>query len=133
VLEATNLPLAAIICAAREMPIDGSTWPIWHPCAPLLLTRLCESQVQDSAGDFSQLPFDPEQSLSQVPSALAQSAVSRTLRRHGIHAFEAKNGTSAIALFEVQQAEIEVVLLDINLPDMLGGEVFETLEQIRQV
>ncbi|HZS55060.1 MAG TPA: response regulator [Bryobacteraceae bacterium] len=59
-----------------------------------------------------------------------RSAVSKTLRRHGFPVFEAGDGISAVALFAGHVAEIQVVLLDINLPAMSGLEVFEALQQI---
>jgi CheY-like chemotaxis protein len=62
---------------------------------------------------------------------LLRQAVATMLRRHGFTAFEAEDGTSAIALFKARQAEIGLVLLDMTLPGISGGEVFETLEQIR--
>src|SRR4051812_6743677 len=162
VLEATNLEQAATICSAREISIDlaildaaaepGLKWPMWHPCAPLL-TILSESEAQNSSDDFWQLPFDPDQLLSQVESAVAESGavkggemrgvlivednellrhvVTATLRRDGFSVLEAENGTSAIALFKAHEAEIGLVLLDMALPDMSGEQVFETLEQIR--
>jgi DNA-binding response OmpR family regulator len=162
VLEATNLEQAANICSARDISIDlaildvaaepGLKWPMWHPCAPLL-TILSESQAQNPPDDFWRLPFDPDQLLSQVRSAVAGSgavkdgerravlivednellrhAVTTTLRRYGFSVFEAEDGTSAIALFKAHEAEIGLALLDMTLPDMSGEQVFETLEQIR--
>src|SRR4051812_17803132 len=162
VFEATNVEQAATICSAREESIDlamleaaaepGLTWPTWHPCAPLL-TILSESQAQHPHDDFWQLPFDPDQLLSQVRSALAESgevkgdevrtvlmvednellrhAVATMLRRDGFFVFEAEDGNSAIALFEAHEAEIGLVLLDMTLPGMSGEQVFEKLEKIR--
>jgi DNA-binding NarL/FixJ family response regulator len=81
VVEATNLQEAATLCSARGTPIDlaildadaesGSKWPIGHPCAPLLTIRP-ESYAQNPPDDFWQLPFDPDQLLSEVSSALAE-------------------------------------------------------------
>ncbi|MFL6415158.1 MAG: response regulator [Bryobacteraceae bacterium] len=114
---------------------------------------MSESQAQNPPDDFWQLPFDPDQLLSQIRSALSYSgavnrgdmravlivedngllrhAVATMLGREGFSVFEAEDGTSAIALFEAHEAEIGLVLLDVTLPDMCGGQVFETMEQIR--
>jgi CheY-like chemotaxis protein len=162
VLEATDLEQAAIICSARMESLDlailetaaepGLTWPRSHPCTPLL-TILPEFQAQYPSDDFWQLPFDPDQLLSQVRSALAEGkgvssgemqailmvednellrhAVATMLRRHGFFVFEAEDGSSAISLFEANQTKIGLALLDINLPGESGEKVFERLEEIR--
>ncbi len=82
VVEASNSRQAETICSVDEVPIDlvirdagaesGFEWPPWRPRAPLLLTER-ESQSQNSPDDFWRLPFDPEQLLSQVHTALAQT------------------------------------------------------------
>jgi|GEM_PF-1784975 CheY-like chemotaxis protein len=130
----------------------GSKWPISHPCAPLL-TIVSEAQAQNASDDFWQLPFDPDHLLSEVRSALPadngveggemsavlmvednemlRHAIATMLRRDGFSVFEAEDGASAIALFEAHQAEIGLVLLDMDLPGISGEQVFENLEKIR--
>ena len=46
----------------------------------------------------------------------------------GIHVFEAENGQEAFDFIKSGQAKIDVVLLDMAMPEMDG---FETLEKIR--
>jgi CheY-like chemotaxis protein len=82
VLEAANSRHAEAICSVNELAIDlvirdaspesAFRWPPSRPPAPLLKITP-EFQVQDSPGDFWRLPFDPEQLLSQVSFALAQT------------------------------------------------------------
>jgi DNA-binding NtrC family response regulator len=82
VLEAANSTHAEAICSVDELAIDlvirdsapksEFRWPSSRPPAPLV-TIPPEFQVQDPPGDFFRLPFDPEQLLSQVSSALAQT------------------------------------------------------------
>ncbi|MFL6446958.1 MAG: response regulator [Bryobacteraceae bacterium] len=162
VLEATNLEQAGTLCSGREISIDlaildagaepALNWPIWHPCAQLV-TIFSECEAQNPPDDFWQLPFDPDQLLSRVRSAVGDSgavkvsemravlivednellrhAVATMLRRCGFSAFEAEDGSSAIAQFKAHEAEIGLIVLDMTLPGMSGEEVFETLEQIR--
>ena len=62
---------------------------------------------------------------------LLRHAVATMLRRDGLFVFEAKDGSSAVELFEAHEAEIGLVLLDMSLPGMSGEQVFEQLEKIR--
>jgi DNA-binding response OmpR family regulator len=91
VLEATNPQHAESISSVREIPIDlvirdalaesDFSWPEWRPWAPvLLLTTLSRSRIQNSPDDFWRIPFDPEQLLSEVRSALAQDRNSERCR-----------------------------------------------------
>jgi two-component system, cell cycle sensor histidine kinase and response regulator CckA len=62
---------------------------------------------------------------------LLRHAVATMLKREGLSVFEAEDGTSALALFRAHETEIGLVVLDMTLPGICGGEVFEKLEQIR--
>lgn len=88
VLEATNAREAETICFAGEIPIDlvilntaaelDFKWPQRRPCTPVLLLRMpSEHQFQTPHDDFWQLPFDPEQLLSDVGSALAETGAAK--------------------------------------------------------
>jgi two-component system, cell cycle response regulator DivK len=51
--------------------------------------------------------------------------VKRVLNSHGYHVFEAKNGLEGLSV--AQRENIDLILLDINLPDIDGYEVARRL------
>jgi PAS domain S-box-containing protein len=57
--------------------------------------------------------------------------VSRMLRMKGFTVIEAANGKVGVELFRSRAPEIDVVLLDLTLPGMSGGEVLTELRRIQ--
>ena len=57
--------------------------------------------------------------------------VSKMLRMEGFSVLEASDGSAAVELFRDNEPEIALVLLDMNLPGMIGPEVFADLRRIR--
>ncbi len=53
------------------------------------------------------------------------------LRKYGYTVFEARDGTTALDIFASHSAKIDVVLLDLTLPNMSGAEILLRLRQIR--
>ena len=104
VLEAANPHHAEAICSVDDFAIDlviceaspesAFRWPPWRLPAPLL-TIAPESQVQDSPGDFWRLPFDPEQLLSQINSALTQTGPPKVVAIDQKRAERAEGNASA--------------------------------------
>lgn len=52
------------------------------------------------------------------------------LARLGADALEAPDGATALALYRQHAGSIDLVLLDVNLPDVKGTEVLAALRQI---
>jgi two-component system, cell cycle sensor histidine kinase and response regulator CckA len=59
------------------------------------------------------------------------SVVSIALRTQGFRVLEAHDGRSGVDLFQVHQAAIDVVVMDLTLPDLSGREALSELQQIR--
>lgn len=57
--------------------------------------------------------------------------LSEELQEHGYAVYTASNGLEGIALFEAGRGEFDVVLLDINMPEMSGLDVFRRIKAIR--
>ncbi|HTX92806.1 MAG TPA: response regulator [Anaerolineales bacterium] len=57
--------------------------------------------------------------------------VKRVLESRGYHLLEAENGTRGLAMAEAQ--DVDLVLLDINLPDIDGYEVARRLRKSTKV
>ena len=60
-----------------------------------------------------------------------RNAVSKLLRTQGFRVLEAHDGRSGLDLFQVANAAIDVVLLDLNLPRLSGREALTELQRIR--
>ena len=60
-----------------------------------------------------------------------RGAVSRLLRIEGFRVLEAEDGRSGVDLFQVHEAAIDVIMLDLNLPRFSGRETMRELQQIR--
>jgi len=52
------------------------------------------------------------------------------LERLGYRALVARSGAEALSLYEQRQAEIDLVILDMIMPGMGGGAVFDRLRSI---
>jgi two-component system, cell cycle sensor histidine kinase and response regulator CckA len=58
-------------------------------------------------------------------------AVSKMLRKLKFSVIEASDGRTGVDLFRASQKEIDVVLLDLTLPGMTGGEVLQEVRRLR--
>ena len=87
----------------------------------------------------------PQRKVSQLPTSASAkretvlvvddeyqviSLLKRLLNGCGYTVVTAENGKKAIAIYESQQAEIDLVLLDIVMPEMRGLECFRKLKEI---
>jgi two-component system cell cycle sensor histidine kinase/response regulator CckA len=61
-----------------------------------------------------------------------RTPVTKILISKGFRVIEAADGRTALECFRERQAEIDVILLDMTLPQMSGPEVFEELRALRQ-
>jgi CheY-like chemotaxis protein len=52
------------------------------------------------------------------------------LNQMGHTVFAAKSGEASIALYEAKRGEIDMVILDMVMPEMGGGEIYEKLREI---
>ena len=62
---------------------------------------------------------------------LVLDATRRMLERLGYRVLEAKSGTDALDVAGRHEGEIDLVILDIQLPDMHGKEIYPRLSQLR--
>jgi CheY-like chemotaxis protein len=54
----------------------------------------------------------------------------KMLTRLGYRVWMARNGNKAVELYEQRRSEIELVILDMVMPGMAGGEIFDRLRSI---
>jgi CheY-like chemotaxis protein len=79
------------------------------------------SGIRSSAGTI--LLVEDEDELRQ--------AVAKMLRKEGFMVMEASNGAAAVDLFQANEPDVGVVLLDMTLPGIDGREVLSRLQAIR--
>ena len=60
-----------------------------------------------------------------------RAPIAKLLRRRGCVVFETADGNTAIDLFRNRAGEIDVVLLDVTLPDVSGADLMVLMALIR--
>ncbi|MFN7994415.1 MAG: PAS domain-containing protein [Bryobacteraceae bacterium] len=108
-----------------SLPGQGTTFRVFLPVSDEpAMARGVPARVE--AGRSAQrtiLVVDDEEVVRRV----AQSA----LERAGMRAFVAGSGYEAVRVFRNHASEIDVVLLDVTLPDLGGPEVLRAIRQVR--
>jgi CheY-like chemotaxis protein len=106
-------------------PGQGSRFEILLPCS-----TESERRGHDKAVSAAGEAATPGGTVLVVEDEdLLRLAVSKMLRRQGLTVIEAANGKSGVDLFRASGPEIDVVLLDMTLPGMSGGEVLSELRR----
>jgi CheY-like chemotaxis protein len=72
--------------------------------------------------DATVLVVDDDPAVARVATRMLESA--------GLRVLVARDGREALALHDEQQGEIALVLLDLNMPGLLGDEVFRALRRV---
>ncbi len=108
-------------------PGEGSRFEVLLPCAGELPQDTRDTSQPDSAGEAgigrTVLVVEDEEEL--------RLAVTKMLCKQKFSVIDASDGRTAVELFRANQQAIEVVLLDLTLPGMTGGEVLQELRQMR--
>ncbi|MBK8792502.1 MAG: response regulator [Holophaga sp.] len=67
--------------------------------------------------------------LSVDDSATMRRIVGRVVATLGMEMVEASNGLEALAILETQYAEISLIVLDVNMPEMDGHETLLAIKK----
>lgn len=100
----------------------GATFHIYLPISERAITREREREKMLVGGSETILLVDDEQQVIDVQREL--------LERLGYRVFVARSGAEAIKIYLEQKDSIDLVVLDLIMPGMDGGETFEELKQI---
>jgi CheY-like chemotaxis protein len=100
----------------------GTTFSIYLPASNQSVEEISETYEQIIKGDKTILLVDDEEIVIDVGSQL--------LKKLGYNVIEAGNGKEAIQLFGEWRDKIDIVILDMIMPDIGGGEVYDRIKEI---
>ncbi len=111
------------IITASSKPGHGATFNIYLPLSDKTVFKDIPSTAMIAKGSETILLVDDENMILEVGQEL--------LKRLGYRVITAKNGEEAIEVVKRMRSEIDLVVLDMIMPDMNGGETFDRLREIR--
>ncbi len=101
---------------------QGSQFSIFLPASDKKVLKITEPAPEIMQGSGTILIVDDEEMVLDVGA--------RVLKKLGYTVQESNNGRNAVALYKKLQDKINLVVLDIVMPDMGGGEVYDRLKEI---
>ena len=127
----TGLGLASVygIIKAHQGYIDvesekgrGTTFKIYLPSSESRSGEASERADHPVEGSETILVVDDEPMILEVAVEV--------LRELGYTVFEAQGGRQAVELYNKERAAIDLVILDMIMPDMAGGEAYDKIKEI---
>jgi len=101
----------------------GTCFRIFFPASDKKVTEPKEPTPEIKQGSGTILIVDDEEMVLDIGI--------KVLKKLGYTVLNAKNGREAVALFQEHGDTINLVILDIVMPDIGGGEVYDRLKEIR--
>lgn len=109
------------IITVYSTPGEGTTFHIYLPASPKQATTLPRFPDGVVRGQGTILVIDDEPAILKVAEHL--------LKALGYTVFTAQGGRAGVELYRQRALEIDLVILDMIMPDMHGDEVFDKLRQ----
>lgn len=103
---------------------EGTTFQIHLPASEKKAVKEVESTLKISPGSETILLVDDEQMILQVGREM--------LEKMGYKVLPAENGLKALKIYEKERDNIDLVLLDMIMPRLSGGETFSGLKKLKQ-
>jgi two-component system, cell cycle sensor histidine kinase and response regulator CckA len=100
----------------------GTTFEIYLPSTTKKIGKVAKDSLKLIKQSGTVLLVDDEASVRKVVMSI--------LEEIGYRVLSARNGQEAIELYRNNKNEIDIVLLDMIMPDMGGGEVYDRLKDI---
>ncbi|MBN1637281.1 MAG: PAS domain S-box protein [Deltaproteobacteria bacterium] len=101
---------------------NGTTFTIYLPASTKTVEVEKTGVLETLTGVETVLLVDDEEMITEVASAM--------LKQLGYQALAAHNGMQAVEIYKQNQDKIDLVILDMIMPEMGGSETFEQLRQI---
>ena len=106
--------------SAESLPGSGSTMHVWLPATDEAIPIEPEHvEVPSATGHETILVVEDEPAVREVAR--------RTLARQGYTVLEAGNGAEALKLLHTHQAQVDLVLSDVVMPDVDGLSLAQTI------
>jgi PAS domain S-box-containing protein len=102
---------------------EGSTFSILLPVTPDRIARDTEKPTGVSRGSETVLLIDDEQMILDVGRAMLEHLGYRVVVAHG--------GAAGVGILDRGDTPVDLVILDLVMPGMGGGRVFDRIEAIR--
>jgi PAS domain S-box-containing protein len=106
----------------ESKPGTGSTFKVYLPASEEEVQDVVKSPSEVVKGTGSVLLVDDEDLVLDVGMEL--------LEVMGYRVFAAKDGREAVEIYRSNQGDIDMVILDMVMPGMGGGEAFDRLKEI---
>ncbi|MFC2140686.1 PAS domain S-box protein [Acidobacteriota bacterium] len=103
-------------------PGEGTTFNIYLPASEAQLITEKKPPQELLRGSETLLLVDDEEMIISVGA--------RMLKRLGYHVITAQGGIPAIKTYRKHEHEIDLVILDMIMPDLSGAEAFEVIKKI---
>jgi len=103
----------------KSSPGHGAIFTIYLPATEAKITVAEKKVVELVPGTETILLVDDENSILEACSSM--------LEKLGYDVIVARGGQEALDVYRKHQSEIDLVILDIIMPDLSGGEVFDRL------
>ncbi|MBW2116758.1 MAG: PAS domain S-box protein [Deltaproteobacteria bacterium] len=101
---------------------EGTTFNIYLPASETEVIEGKKPSEEILKGEGTILLVDDEEMITDVGGQL--------LEKLGYRALTAKSGRETIPLYENNKADIDMVILDMIMPGMSGGETYDRLKEI---
>jgi len=101
----------------------GTTFTIYLPAVEIPAEPQPDSPKTVAFGSETILLIDDEEMILDVTSAI--------LKDIGYQVIVANSGSEALEIFSTRRDEIDLIILDMIMPDMSGGEVLDRLKAIQ--
>ena len=107
---------------AESPPGQGATFYIYLPASRQTPRELPEELPGRTNGHGTLLLVDDEENVLTVTSQM--------LTRSGYTVIEAQSGREAIEIYSHEREKIDLIILDMVMPEMGGGEIFDLIKSI---
>ena len=101
---------------------EGATFNIFLPASKKKILKEKLFQKEILKGSETVLLIDDEEMILDVGHDL--------LEKLGYEVLAAKSGTEAVEIYRTNQGKIDIVILDMVMPEMGGGDAYEKLKEI---